>query len=69
MTHKKYQQHRSHQMIIDWTLTNAHGNPALVCAECKQKTGRRKGQNVYIDWLNRTSIEMLTTMGVEQKFN
>ena len=56
-------------MIIDWTLTNAHGNPALVCAECKQKTGRRKGQNVYIDWLNRTSIEMLTTMGVEQKFN
>lgn len=67
MTNRKYQQHKKHQMHINWNLTNAHGNPALCCSECVQASGHRRGQPVYIDWLNSRSITVLTNIGIEQR--
>lgn len=67
MTNKKYQQHKKHPMIINWALVNAHGNPALCCAQCVQQSGKRAGKPLYIDWLSKSTIELLTEMGVEQR--
>jgi hypothetical protein len=64
---KRFEKHRQHQMHINWGLTNAHGNPALCCSECQQRTGRRAGRPAYIDWLNKRSIEVLTGIGVEER--
>jgi len=67
MTPKRYNQHRKHQMHINWALTNSHGNPALCCSQCLQKTGKRAGQPVYIDWLNTTSISELQKIKIEER--
>ena len=67
MTHNKFQKHKTHPMIINWALTNAHGNPALCCGVCTQATGKRAGKPMYIDWLSKRTIQMLTEMGVEER--
>lgn len=67
MTNSKFLKHRHHQMHINWALTNAHGNPALCCSECKQASGKRKDKPVYIDWLNKSTVQFLIEKGVEQR--
>jgi hypothetical protein len=67
MTPKRYNQHRRHQMHINWALTNAHGNPALCCSECVQPSGKRKGKPAYIDWLNTATIRVLQDMHIEER--
>lgn len=64
----KYQEHATHEVHINWRLTNTHGNPALCCNQCINKKGSRKGQFKYIDWIKRDDIEFLQKMGIEERF-
>jgi len=64
----KYQEHSTHEVHINWRLTNAHGNPALCCNQCINKKGSRRGQSKYIDWIKSRDIEFLQKLGIEERF-
>jgi hypothetical protein len=68
MNQSKFNQHSSHDVHINWRLTNAHGNPALCCSQCTAPKGPRRGQPLYIDWLKAAHIEELQKLGVEEIF-
>jgi hypothetical protein len=65
---KRFEQHRTHTMHINWGLTNANGNPALCCSQCVRPRGPRRGRPAYIDWLSTGSIAVLKDMGVEERY-
>ena len=44
-TNKK---HNKHTVTVDYNWRNAHGQPALVCTECK-----RKGKPTWIQWISK----------------
>jgi hypothetical protein len=68
MNQSKFNKHATHEVHINWHLTNAHGNPALCCSSCTTPKGPRRGQAAYIDWLKAAHIEELQKLGVEEKF-
>lgn len=64
----KLEKHATHDVHINWALTNAHGNPALCCSVCTTPKGKRKGQALYIDWLKAAHIEELQKLDIEERF-
>ena len=53
------QQHKTcdtHPVNIDWELTNTNGLPAVVCEQCVNKKGKRKGKAKFICWLSRKDL-------------
>lgn len=68
MNNNKFNQHATHDVHINWRLTNANGNPALCCSVCTTPKGKRRGQPLYIDWLKSSHIETLQKIGVEERF-
>ena len=42
----------NHQTEIDWYYTNRKGMPALVCKQCRNIKGVRKGKPKFITWLS-----------------
>lgn len=54
--------HRNCELVINWARTNSSGNPALVCADHRDK----KGRHTYIDWVSTNKIMPLINMGVRE---
>lgn len=53
------QQHKTcenHSVEIDWEHTNSAGLPAVVCEQCVNKKGKRKGKAKFVCWLSRKDL-------------
>tara|TARA_R110000803_G_scaffold154604_1_gene219370 strand:+ start:189 stop:518 length:330 start_codon:yes stop_codon:yes gene_type:complete len=45
-----------HSVEIDWDHTNKDGLPAIVCEQCKNTKGKRRGKAKWVSWLSRKDL-------------
>jgi hypothetical protein len=45
-----------HSVEIDWDHTNKDGLPAIVCEQCKNSKGKRRGKAKWVSWLSRKDL-------------
>lgn len=64
MKSTKHNTCEEHQVQVNWSRTNNHGNPALECLQCKDK---KQIKNKFICWLSAKEAKAYETL--EMDFN